>query len=430
MKKEIVFYYDIICPYAYLASKLIENIAKRTDATLVWKPVLLGAIYKSTKPDNIDIPENKLIKTYSSQKLKVMRRDLAMQFSRHSVPISTNQVPDVKTLNALRLIAFTPDESMDLRSRLSHKLFDAIWQHKKDVSDMNILQNIADSFNLPIKVTDFNDKTHPARQKLLDNTDEAISRGVFGVPSMWVNNRLFFGGDRLFLVEREFGLKSEPHRVLHKPVCDVTKKAKLTFYLDFGSPWTFLGFKQLNSLISSVAPVQVDIEYVPVLIGVIFNSIGTPMLPMLVSESKRNYFPKDFNDWLNYHEIKGFRFSSHFPLKTLTACRLAIAHNKPDLINAIFDAVWLNDKDISNDEVLREILSSNGFNSDQLMREANTEEVKLQLKKNTQRALDEGVCGLPTYQVNGGPVVFGQDRSNVVADMLLGWNHNEFFSKL
>ena len=63
--------------------------------------------------------------------------------------------------------------------------------------------------------------------------------------SMWVNNRLYFGGDRLFLVEREFGLNSQPHRILQAPICNVMKKVKLTFYLDFGSPWTFLGFKQV-----------------------------------------------------------------------------------------------------------------------------------------------------------------------------------------
>ena len=54
-----------------------------------------------------------------------------MLFSRHRVPIGSFKVPDIKTLNAMRLIASTPDESMELRSLLSHKLFDAIWQHKK-----------------------------------------------------------------------------------------------------------------------------------------------------------------------------------------------------------------------------------------------------------------------------------------------------------
>ena len=42
MGKEIIFYYDVICPYAYLASKLIEDVAKRNGAKLLWRPVLLG----------------------------------------------------------------------------------------------------------------------------------------------------------------------------------------------------------------------------------------------------------------------------------------------------------------------------------------------------------------------------------------------------
>ena len=54
-----------------------------------------------------------------------------------------------------------------------------------------------------------------------------------------------------------------------------------------------------------------------------------------MSESKKNHFSKDFNDWLKFYGIKNFRFSSNFPLNTITACRLAVAHTKPELIDAI-----------------------------------------------------------------------------------------------
>ena len=54
-----------------------------------------------------------------------------MLYSRYNVPISTHSVPDLNTLNAMRLIASTPSESNELRIRLTHNLFDAVWQHQK-----------------------------------------------------------------------------------------------------------------------------------------------------------------------------------------------------------------------------------------------------------------------------------------------------------
>ncbi|CAH3106479.1 unnamed protein product [Porites lobata] len=47
--KEVVFYYDVVCPFAFIARKLIEGVARRTGAKIRWKPVLLGGLYKGTQ---------------------------------------------------------------------------------------------------------------------------------------------------------------------------------------------------------------------------------------------------------------------------------------------------------------------------------------------------------------------------------------------
>ena len=65
---------------------------------------------------------------------------------------------------------------------------------------------------------------------------------------MWVNNRLYFGGDRFFLMEQALGnAAAQPHRLLSKPLANITK-AKLTIYFDFSSPWSYIGFKQVRTL--------------------------------------------------------------------------------------------------------------------------------------------------------------------------------------
>ncbi|XP_057300975.1 uncharacterized protein LOC130635615 isoform X2 [Hydractinia symbiolongicarpus] len=421
MGKEIVFYYDIICPYAYLASKLIKDVAQRNGAKLVWRPVLLGGIYKSTKLATTNIPDNKLIKSYSDQKRRILAQDLAILYDRYKVPISAFKVPDIQTLNAMRLIASTPSESDAVREKLTHVLFDAIWLHQNDVSDLTILQGIADSALLNLNVNNLvNDKLNPAREILVKNTEEAVKRGAFGVPSMWVNNRLYFGSDRLFMVENELGNKAaKPHRLLLK---SNVEKAKLTVFLDFSSPWTYLAMKQIPALLRSVSPVEVDVEYVPVVVGVIFRDIGTPMVPLYtMGENKRNYQIQDFNDWLKYYGIKNFQFSSHFPLRTLLPLRVSIVNPEFKMMENIMDAIWCENKNVSDEQVLSEILSSSGYDAQQLLKDAQADEIKLKLRQNTQRGLDAGICGVPSFQINDGPVVFGQDRMNVLADMLLGW---------
>jgi len=54
-----------------------------------------------------------------------------MQYTRYNIPISAHKVPDIRTLNAMRLIASTPDESSPLRTSLTHMLFDAVWLERK-----------------------------------------------------------------------------------------------------------------------------------------------------------------------------------------------------------------------------------------------------------------------------------------------------------
>ena len=231
MGKEIIFYYDVICPYAYLASKYIESIAKRNCAKLLWRPVLLGGIYKQTKLEEMELPDNKMLHAYSGQKRRVMANDLAILYNRSNINLPHIKVPDIRTLNAMRLIAATPNETESLRSKLTHTLFDNLWLHEKDVSNLNVLQEAVKSLDWDINVKEVIEDSS-VKQILIDNTKEAVDRGAFGVPSMWVDERLYFGGDRLFMMEHALGnLDAEPHRLLKKPLPGVTK-AKLTIYFD------------------------------------------------------------------------------------------------------------------------------------------------------------------------------------------------------
>ena len=81
----------------------------------------------------------------------------------------------------------------------------------------------------------------------------------------------------MFLVERALGcLDAEPDRLVLPP--SQPSSARLTIYFDYASPWSYLASERMERLIQSVSPVQVTVEWVPILLGALFKKIGTPMV--------------------------------------------------------------------------------------------------------------------------------------------------------
>ena len=95
------------------------------------------------------------------------------------------------------------------------------------------------------------------------------------VDSFLVGEKLYWGTDRIFFVERALGLDSHPERLVSPPKQGT---AILTIYFDFSSPWSFLAVERLKDVVASVSPISVKIEWVPILLGALFKGIGTPMV--------------------------------------------------------------------------------------------------------------------------------------------------------
>lgn len=171
--------------------------------------------------------------------------------------------------------------------------------------------------------------------------------------------------------------------------------------------------------------------------------------------TKQAYASKDMNDWVVYWsavneqeyppigllsssvafsivtpdvimdgiEPLNFKFASEFPIRSVTALRVCLL--EPKTITAIYRAAWANDEPISNPEVLARVLMEAGFDGKKLIKDVSTggskaEVVKEQLKANNDEAIKLGICGAPTFQI-GKHLVWGQDRINVVEDLILGW---------
>lgn len=161
-----------------------------------------------------------------------------------------------------------------------------------------------------------------------------------------------------------------------------------------------------------------------------------------MSETKRRYFYKDLHDFCKYWDAVGkqssppqkplpFRFPDSFPLNTVLAMRCMLV--SPQIVPVVFKAIFQDNHNISDEEVLKQVLAESGFNVNDMFKKAKSDEIKNELRRRTEEAVKLGLCGVPSYQVwdrqrdklvAHGNIVFGQDRSHVVQDLIAGWRED------
>jgi 2-hydroxychromene-2-carboxylate isomerase len=185
---ELEFFYDFVSPYSYLASTRVEAVAARTGATLRWRPFLLGAVFKATgNRAPLETPA----------KERHMWIDLGRWARRLGVPLVHPPVFPAAPILALR--SALAAEALGKLVPFTHALYRAYWGEGRDLSRPEVISTAAavaglDGAALLAAAPGFKDAL--ARQ-----TQEAIDRGAFGAPALFVGDELFVGNDRLELVE-------------------------------------------------------------------------------------------------------------------------------------------------------------------------------------------------------------------------------------
>jgi 2-hydroxychromene-2-carboxylate isomerase len=186
MAKQVEFLFDYVSPFSYLADSQVASLRKRTGAEVIYKPAILGAIFKAT--NNTPPPS-------ISAKLKYYAVD-AMRWARHyGVPMQPNPFFPMNTLRALRGAIVAQSEG---RFAAYHEaVFRAMWVEGRNLSDAAVMGTIFEQVGLDSGAV----KRDDIREKLKAITDEAIARGAFGVPTFFVGDAMFWGNDRLQFVE-------------------------------------------------------------------------------------------------------------------------------------------------------------------------------------------------------------------------------------
>ena len=196
--------------------------------------------------------------------------------------------------------------------------------------------------------------------------------------------------------------------------------AQAEFHFDFGSPNAYLSHLVLPEIERRTSA---RFEYVPILLGGIFKLTNnrSPAESMVGIRNKPEYERLEMDRFIRRHRITSFRFNPFFPVNTLVLMRGAIAARELGIferyVDEMFRHMWAEPKKLDDLEVLRAALKESGLDAERLLELTQTPAVKEQLLANTQRSVERGSFGSPTFFV-GDEIFFGKDRLRDVEEAL------------
>ncbi|MDP6830557.1 MAG: 2-hydroxychromene-2-carboxylate isomerase [Alphaproteobacteria bacterium] len=193
--------------------------------------------------------------------------------------------------------------------------------------------------------------------------------------------------------------------------------AKLECFFDCSSPWTYLGFHNVQPL---AAELGVEITWRPILVGGLFNTINPSVYHSREHPvpSKQRYMHKDLQDWARYSGIKISWPMTIFPINSVKAMRGCIAADRLGKLvpyaAKVFEAYWGDDRDITQDDILAEIATAAGLDAGEMAAAMAMDEIKDELRENTEELGRRGGYGSPTFFVNDDDMYFGNDRMPLI----------------
>lgn len=193
------------------------------------------------------------------------------------------------------------------------------------------------------------------------------------------------------------------------------KNPTVEFLFDVGSPTSYLAYHQLPKVAQRTGA---TIVWTPVALGALLRSSGN-ISPAEVS-AKATWMFGDLERWARHYGMR-FQLNPHFPLNTLLLMRGAVACQETGelepYLDAVFDGIWVDGRNLSEPAELGEVLDRAGLDFERIKSAALSEPVKARLKANTERAVERGVFGCPSFFV-GKHLFFGQDRLHFVEESL------------
>jgi 2-hydroxychromene-2-carboxylate isomerase len=196
--------------------------------------------------------------------------------------------------------------------------------------------------------------------------------------------------------------------------------SKVEFHFDFGSPNAYLSHLVIPEIERRTGAI---FEYVPVLLGGVFKLTGnrSPAESLAGIRNKPDYEKLETQRFIARHGITTFRPNPFFPVNTLVLMRGAVGARRLGIfqryVDEMFRQMWSRQQKLDDPAVLRAALAESNLDAEKILATAQTQEVKDELLANTQRSVDRGTFGSPTFFV-GEEIFFGKDRLRDVEETI------------
>ena len=185
MSNHIDFYFDVISPYSYIAHKKIQKIRENQKTIFIYKPILLGGLHNLA---GINAP------AFNKFKMKNMQSDCELVSKKNDISFTWNSKFPINSLSIMRGYLSIDDSQ---KEKYLDICFNAYWRDNLDLSSEQEFSKLLDALEIDSNIFFDKIKQQSIKDDLKKLTSDAFEKEVFGAPTFIVNNKIFWGQDRL-----------------------------------------------------------------------------------------------------------------------------------------------------------------------------------------------------------------------------------------
>ena len=185
MSNHIDFYFDVISPYSYIAHKKIQKIRENQKTIFIYKPILLGGLHNLAE---INAP------AFNKFKMKNMQSDCELVSKKNDISFTWNSKFPINSLSIMRGYLSIDDSQ---KEKYLDVFFNAYWRDNLDLSSEQEFSKLLDTLEIDSNIFFDKIKQQSIKDDLKKLTSDAFEKEVFGAPTFIVNNKIFWGQDRL-----------------------------------------------------------------------------------------------------------------------------------------------------------------------------------------------------------------------------------------
>ena len=191
--KSVEFYFDLGSPYSYLAYYRLLQIAEQQEIQIVYKPILLGGVFKATgNRSPIEIPVKGVYSILDMQRWSEY----------YHIPMQMNPHFPMNTLTLMRILTGVQLLHLEKFEQVLKLLFDAMFGTPQNLNEPTVLAEVLKPSGFSVEDIMSMVQSDVVKQKLITETEQAIQRGIFGAPTFFVGDEMYWGQDRLHFVEQ------------------------------------------------------------------------------------------------------------------------------------------------------------------------------------------------------------------------------------